>query len=92
MPKQKRKSLLEIFSSPAREDRLYSDVPRKNRTFLDAKLNELPRDVSPAQHNWHGGRHWNTPENRRGFGPGTKDKMPGADNRKPKSYKLRGVT
>jgi hypothetical protein len=71
-------------------DKSVSDVPKKGRTFLDAKLNELPNNASPAQHYLFGGAHWNSSINRGSFGPGTKDKMPGVDNNKPKGYKMRG--
>jgi metallophosphoesterase superfamily enzyme len=76
--------------------REYSDftdregAAKRGPTFLDSPLGKTPRDVSPAMHNWHGGRHWNDPTNRPS-GPKTKDKMPGVDNNKSKAYKLRGL-
>jgi hypothetical protein len=73
-------------------DKSVSDVPKKEKTFLDEKLGKTPKNVSPAQHYLYGGSHWNDPSNRGVFGPGTKDRMPGADNQKQKSYKMRGFT
>ena len=76
----------------------YSDFSDRNESyrrgpaFLDVPLNKAPSNASPAQHNWHGGAHWNDPRNRGSFGSGTKDRMPGVDNQKPKSYKMRGIT
>ena len=66
-------------------------VNRRGPAFLDVPLGKAPRGVSPAMHNWHGDSHWNDPKNRGSFGPGSRDKMPGVDNNKSKSYKLKGV-
>jgi metallophosphoesterase superfamily enzyme len=93
-PKKKGYSIRKAFD----QNKEYSDFSdregamRRGPAFLDAPLNKTPRDVSPAMHNWHKGAHWNDSKNRGSFGRGTKDKMPGVDNNKPKGYKMRGLT
>lgn len=61
-------------------DRSVSDVPKKDKTFLDDKLNKAPRNVHPGQHFLHQA----PPENLEPY------KMPGTSNQKPKAYKMRG--